>query len=214
LHLLQKDNLYVDYTAPDFEQKKQAIIQELSLIFDKQLTEEGKKAFLQAPVAEDGAVVFGATDELNTYLSTLFPAGIKTIDVTEETTFGNPEIDALLKKYDVYKLNKLFDTAYVLSYRVAQNPFIVSKEFAELTKAFRYAEPNAYFSIAGFGISRMGSHGIYMFHLGWGDCPAGCIEENRTIFEVHVRAGTVTKVGQTGDPVDPEFYGQYFIQVD
>jgi hypothetical protein len=36
--------------------------------------------------------------------------------------------------------------------------------------------------------------------IGWGDCPAGCIDKHRWTFTVD-KAGTVTKTGETGPAV-------------
>ena len=43
-------------------------------------------------------------------------------------------------------------------------------------------------------------------HAGWGDCPAGCINEHEWGFLVS-RTGEVRLVGETGDPVPPEGFG-------
>ena len=38
--------------------------------------------------------------------------------------------------------------------------------------------------------------------VGWGDCPAGCINHHTWVFDVAVE-GTVTKVSESGDEVPP-----------
>jgi hypothetical protein len=38
--------------------------------------------------------------------------------------------------------------------------------------------------------------------MGWGDCPAGCINHHTWTFDV-AEDGTLTTVGETGDPVPP-----------
>lgn len=38
--------------------------------------------------------------------------------------------------------------------------------------------------------------------MGWGDCPAGCINHHTWTFDV-AEDGTMTTVGETGDPVPP-----------
>ena len=40
------------------------------------------------------------------------------------------------------------------------------------------------------------------FRVGWGDCPAGCIEEHRWTFRV-AADGAVELVGEGGDPIPP-----------
>ena len=37
--------------------------------------------------------------------------------------------------------------------------------------------------------------------IGWGDCPAGCIDKHRWTFTVDKAAGAVTKTGETGPAV-------------
>ena len=40
-------------------------------------------------------------------------------------------------------------------------------------------------------------------HVGWGDCPSGCIEHHEWIFSVLAADGTVTLLGENGTPVAP-----------
>jgi hypothetical protein len=41
------------------------------------------------------------------------------------------------------------------------------------------------------------------YRVGWGDCPAGCIDEHTWTYEVS-RDGTVTFLGEAGTPLSPE----------
>jgi hypothetical protein len=38
-------------------------------------------------------------------------------------------------------------------------------------------------------------------HLGWGDCPAGCIEKHEWVYSVAAADGAVTLLGESGNPV-------------
>jgi hypothetical protein len=40
-------------------------------------------------------------------------------------------------------------------------------------------------------------------HVGWGDCPAGCIEKHEWTFKVSATDGSITLVSETGTPVPP-----------
>jgi hypothetical protein len=41
-----------------------------------------------------------------------------------------------------------------------------------------------------------------VFRMGWGDCPAGCIEEHRWTYRVGAD-GSIELVGESGDPIPP-----------
>jgi hypothetical protein len=42
--------------------------------------------------------------------------------------------------------------------------------------------------------------------MGWGDCPAGCINSHVWTYEV-TRAGEITLIDESGDPVEPGAFG-------
>jgi hypothetical protein len=91
---------------------------------------------------------------------------------------------------------------FVLGYEQDYNPRRLA-EICEQSEGVEYAEPNHIYGAAGHGIELLsdpfGDDRLWKFHVGWGDCPAGCIYEHRWQFGV---GDAVTFLGEEGDPLE------------
>ncbi|MGE0174516.1 MAG: hypothetical protein AB7T49_17100 [Oligoflexales bacterium] len=208
-YLAIKENKYIDLTSEEFKQSQQLIAQELTLIFETLLTEEGKEAFtLEGPVAL-GKVYFAATEDFKTKLSSLFPEGTKEINL-EGISVGNDQFDAINKKYNATKLVLNSSSTFILLFNETNNPYSVARELKALP-VLQWAEPS-YLSAIGANteISRTtlfnDTVSTYIFWIGDGDCPSGCTEKSRTYLEVQPYAQQIKKVGRTGSLPDETYY--------
>ncbi|MGE0174629.1 MAG: hypothetical protein AB7T49_17680 [Oligoflexales bacterium] len=212
VRLMQQDDFYLDFTAPDFEARKQVILQDLTMIFDHALTERGKKVFVSPQRFEEGWVKIVATEEYDTILSNLFPEGAKEIDIGEETSLGNEAIDQLIDKYAGYKLKKLPHARfYGLSFSARQNPAVVAREFESKASVLQDAFESSNWFNGDVDIVRLGTHGLYGFQICFGNGTSGCDYANQTTFSVQRAQGTVLNGGSRGSAVDPERYAWYFL---
>ncbi|MGE0173137.1 MAG: hypothetical protein AB7T49_10140 [Oligoflexales bacterium] len=210
--ILVLENHLISFQSEEYATKKEAITKDLTLIFDQKLTDEGKKAFSLPPSAALGEIIIGTSDEYEAVLAPLFPQGSTTLVITPVVDLGNDAIKALVQKYKATSLEKLFDKAYILHYSQYENPFVVAKEFGEVS-ALKYAEANSMLGMGAFDVSKT-AEGDYVFTIGWGDCPAGCIASNSTYFTVDSTTGTVSKGSQEGNPIPDEEYYKYFLRTE
>lgn len=116
-----------------------------------------------------------------------------------ERLTGNAEIDFLMENYDLQLHSCHFDIAALYSPKPV-NTYALSKKFVGID-GVRISEPNGYMG-DGNNIEAkiLKSHINYIFSVGWGDCPSGCM--SRHYWEVTVEYnGTVKLIKEYGDPL-------------
>src|SRR5690606_969212 len=121
----------------------------------------------------------------------------------ERTETGNPEVDALIDEFDM-SVVRFYDWAigeYVLL-RTGRPVYAAAlgQQLARID-GIMHAEENG---VAGDGAdirARVQDGGWRLdYSVGFGDCPAGCIERHTWSFRV-TEAGTVTFLGRSGSPL-------------
>lgn len=68
-------------------------------------------------------------------------------------------------------------------------------------------DPNLIGQAAWYDVKTVGDYFEVVVRIGWGDCPAGCIDEHRWTYQV-TRNGVVSLVRETGPSVPPGVIGE------
>ncbi len=119
------------------------------------------------------------------------------------TLTGDARVDALIRKYQL-RLGRFYEWSFGPAAVLVSDPPVNIEGLAALFAALpdvRYAEPNGY---GGDGndirASRLRDAWQMRYSLGFGDCPAGCINRHSWTFDV-TDQGSVTYRGSSGDPL-------------
>lgn len=116
-----------------------------------------------------------------------------------ERLTGNAQIDVLMGKYNLQLNSCRYDAASIFSLQPI-NTYALSNKFLGIS-GVRTSEPNSY--IGGGDDIRAeikDPYLLYVFTVGWGDCPSGCI--NRHYWDVAVEYnGNVIFLREYGDPI-------------
>lgn len=212
-------HLSVDPRAPlvgdDTEDAVDAIIAELTAVAGELLQDDALAIFYSPLPWERGLVMFGATGELADKIATAMGSE-DTLDLTEESV-GDGAFDALIADRGATRIDRIFGDEYELWFDVDQNALVVAEALAAFgDAAIEYAETSAW--LGNFG----GTHiewlsrdwpSVYLFQVGWGDCPAGCTERNRTYVEIYAPGSgqpTVELIGRTGDDLPEQTFDQIY----
>ncbi len=106
-------------------------------------------------------------------------------------------LDALNAIYGPVTWDHLLWNWHMLSFSHCYNIPVLDPIY-EASPDVLHAEPNGYIGDGGDIYTTEVGH--YTFHMGWGDCPSGCIYGH--YWEFVVEAGVVTLVDHWGSPVD------------
>ena len=112
---------------------------------------------------------------------------------------GNASIDSIMEKYNLQLNSCYYDLAALYSLR-SINTYALSKKF-EGIDGVRFSELNGYMG-DGNDIQAVinESHILYVFSIGWGDCPSGCM--SRHYWDVAVEFnGAVKLIREYGEPL-------------
>lgn len=185
------------------------IDQEINALKIDHLTESGQKSFFPnyAPYSA-GQILIKFSEETQAQLAPLFNSEGK-IDLASNQT-GLSEFDSLNQSHQATELRKgrFNNSAYTLIVGSQQNLNIVAKSYSKLSYT-KFAEPNRLGRIGESKmVRRMDSQrgpGVYVFSVGWGDCPAGCIASRRFYFETAVKpnGAAAVKIGEAGIFMEP-----------
>ncbi len=114
---------------------------------------------------------------------------------------GNPQFDSIVTKYD-FKLQSYISLSLGLSMRITTSRYLNLEPLVDSLNAIEGLElVDAMESWAGDGnnieFSTDNDTLFFDFSIGWGDCPAGCI--NRKYWSFSVFECTATYLGTSGD---------------
>jgi hypothetical protein len=195
--VIYNQNRSADLQTEEGQRLLERVETELRLVYPFALTAAGEKAFLQRPPWVAGDILLGLEgDSVATIEKQL--AGRIQLDLTKEKT-GVLALDKIAQLYKATSLSKMTGGTYLLKVSTESNPQLVSHHLSRASiPGFRYAEPN-YLYGRGNSLTRaeVGGAVLYAFNVGWGDCPAGCINSHRVYFEIS--RGTVRYVASSGD---------------
>jgi len=116
-----------------------------------------------------------------------------------ERLTGNAQIDAIMEEYNLQLKSCRYDAASIFSPRPI-NTFALANKFLGIP-GVRVAESNGYIG-DGSDIKAeiKDPYLLYIFTVGWGDCPSGCI--NRHYWDIAVEYnGNVIFQREYGDPL-------------
>ncbi len=170
----------------DFYNKVDKVDQELEAL-SAHLTENGMSYAWSPKVVRLGKLTCKIADKhIKTFQQ------LKVVD--GQLTVGVPEIDRIFKKYEFNAFNRsqFVESIYQFAFGKSFNPVLVAQELSALNSYFEFAEQNSLFRMGGHSVlNRYTKHGsgivIYSVRIGWGDCPAGCIYDNDTYFELRYK---------------------------
>jgi hypothetical protein len=122
---------------------------------------------------------------------------------------GNPAVDSLLTRFDLH-LRNYYDWPWAHAVVLEASRFLnlraVSKKFSSI-EGVRYAEPNGWMG-DGNNIQAEWPDPLLLqltYSIGYGDCPAGCINRRFWDFEVYIN-GTVNFLRAYGSPLPRRNY--------
>lgn len=119
-----------------------------------------------------------------------------------ERLTGNPQIDALMENYNLQLSYCCYDAASIFSFNPI-NTYALSNKFLGIP-GVRISEPNFYMGDgADIKAEIKDIYLLYVFTVGWGDCPSGCL--SRHFWEISVEYdGSVTLLREYGDPLSKQ----------
>lgn len=190
-----------DLSDSTVQKQLSGLKQETQFIFDEVLTRAGQQNFFLSPPVVFGMVILGL-DEPTAQLLQGLPHTNGSIDLTKHRT-GIAALDVLNAKFAATQLKVRYKSAYV-TLNPALNPNRVALEYKNVP-GVQYAQANHVGRMGGLiPVQRFGRHpSVYVFSVGWGDCPAGCIHTHRRYYEAF---GTqrVAPLAVAGDPLEGE----------
>lgn len=218
--LFFRDNPKAELKAPRTLDQIARIKEELITVLDARVvTAKHEEFFLPEPFLY-GVINLGLTDAMLAALEPKFDAN-GVLDVS--ASIGFPELDAANRKWNVTKYVKGYKGAkhVKVHFDTGINPHHVADTFRGATDV-RWAEASSLSGIGGgtdvrrISNQRNGrnySPSVYVLTLGWGDCPAGCMAQHRSYFEIQHKEPSGLKaflVGEAGTPLPADMRAEYY----
>lgn len=174
--LALKDAPLADISSKKFKKKVKEIKKEVGVLFKSFLTVKGQDFFTQLPPFEMGKVLI----EFKAKQKDKYKLKIK----DGRVVIGHKGFDKLSKEYKIKNFSEIFGFYYLI-FSKKLNPARLVEDLKRLG-LFKIANVNP---VMGLGTPEivykdLKRASLYVLKYGWGDCPAGCMYQNRSYIEV------------------------------